>query len=125
MTILLASVVAAAIAGDGTAIALDDGTVWQVADGHADLIGACVDGEVVLLDEDDDGVAIECGDGARWSWSDRDGWQPASDGDDMVSGAPDDGVASAWWPTVDVVMEARRDPSRARWQGLFRMRWDL
>lgn len=126
MSVLAAAVVAAALAeGGGTAIALDDGTVWMVEGGAWEELGACDDGEVVALEAVGAELAIECGDGTRWRWSAGDGWiappaaaTPASD--------LELGVQRSWWPLLELTLRMR---SGARdepvYEGWVRLRWDL
>jgi len=117
---LVSVVVASALVDGGTAIALDDGTVWLVHDGDADELGGCDDGDVVSLGEDDGALAIECGDGSRWTWDDGGGWQELAI--DPASDEPSDTLRS-WWPSLDLAID--RDERARTWAGWIRLRWDL
>jgi hypothetical protein len=116
----MAVVVASALADGGTAIALDDGTVWLVRDGDADELGDCDDGDVVSLGDDDGALAIECGDGSRWIWDDGGGWQERAT--DAATEEPGDGLRS-YWPALDIAVD--RDERARKWESWIRLRWDL
>jgi hypothetical protein len=148
------AVVAAAAVDDGSiAIALDDGTVWRVGDGEWEEIGACPDGEVAELvaDATTAELAVTCGDGSAWRWSESDGWTPVdtwndrgADGEGVgasVGGALDASSGDAldaptggelavplrsWWPQLEVITRATREEDAAPvYEGWVRLRWDL
>ncbi len=126
MTAVLA-VVASALAEDGgTAIALDDGTVWLVYDGEWDELGACADGEVAELATEGDELAITCGDGTAWRWSVELGWvaRPEDVALDVAVEAVPRPWSRSWWPTLEVSVRSwRRDrPVLEAW---VRLIWDL
>lgn len=121
------AVVASALAEDGgTAIALDDGTVWMVYDGEWDELGACPDGEVVELVTDGGDLAITCGDGAAWRWSVDGGWiaRPEDVAAEVAVEEVERPWTKSWWPALEVSVRSwRRDePSIEGW---IRLRWDL
>ena len=124
MTLLAAAGVAAAVTDAGTAIALDDGTVWMVAGDGWEELGACDDGDVVALTAAGDRLVVECGDGSGWTWSDDAGWEPRVE---VVQGtAPDGLVRRSWWPLFELSVrmrdEAREPPI---YEGWVRLRWNL
>jgi hypothetical protein len=134
---VLAVVAAVAIDDGAIAIALDDGTVWRVGDAEWDEIGACPDGEVAELDADATTaeLAVTCGDGTAWRWSDGDGWTPVDawgdDGSDAAIGdVPTAGDVAlplrSWWPQLEVITRATREHDAAPvYEGWVRLRWDL
>jgi hypothetical protein len=124
---LVLAVVAAAMFDDGgsTAIALDDGTVWRVADAEWEELGACDDGEVTALGGGGGQLEIECGDDTAWTWSAAEGWAPR-----VVSEAtaavvdPEPGWARSWWPVLELSVRAKR-ADQPIYEGWVRLRWDL
>jgi hypothetical protein len=113
------AVVSSVLAGDGgTAVALDDGTVWLVYDGEWEELGGCDDGEVVALSASPGGIEIECGDGSAWTWSDGAGWMPLGD---EIGAVPATGALRSWWPTLELSVRWRP----TAYEGWVRLRWDL
>ena len=120
---VLAIVASVAVDDGGIGLALDDGTVWIVRDGEWEEIGACPDGEVTELATGDDELAITCGDGARWRWSESDGWIAQ---ERSVEIATDDEIAipiRSWWPQLELTARATREPPI--YEGWIRLSWDL
>jgi hypothetical protein len=119
------AVVASALADDGgTAVALDDGTVWLVYDGEWEELGGCDDGEVANLVSLGDGIEIECGDGSAWTWSTGDGWLPRSD---EIAAVPAPGSPRSWWPALELNLRlwTPRGDRPTAFEGWVRLRWDL
>jgi len=107
--------------------------VWLVYDHEWEEIGTCPDGEVLDLDVADaageiavDGaeLAIRCGDGGEWSWSDAVGWLPRATATALaVDGAP---TPSSWWPSLELTVRAQHDaPAPPAYEGWVRLRWNL
>jgi hypothetical protein len=125
VTVLVAAVVASALAGDGgMAIALDDGTVWMVHDGEWEELGACDDGEVVALEAAGGQLAVECGDGTAWTWSDDAGWAARPDAAVPVVDLELPAVRS-WWPLLELTVRMRSAEPEPVYEGWVRLRWDL
>jgi hypothetical protein len=121
------AVVASALAEDGgTAIALDDGTVWLVYDGEWDELGACADGEVTELVAEAEELAITCGDGTSWRWSATLGWiaRPEDVELDATAEPLDRPWTRSWWPTLEVSVRTWRKPEPVL-EGWIRLRWEL
>lgn len=127
MTVLLAAVVASALVdGGGTAVALDDGTVWMVYDGEWEELGACEDGEVIGLEAAGAQLLVECGDGTSWSWSDDAGWAPRLELGSMIVVDLELPATRSWWPLLELTARMRtgvRD--QPVYEGWVRLRWDL
>ena len=125
MSPLVLAVVASAIASDGgTAVALDDGTVWMVYDGEWEELGGCEDGEVVELAAAPGAIEIDCGDGSAWTWSELDGWVARVDD---VAAAPAAGATRSWWPSLELSLRfwTPRGDHPSAFEGWVRLRWDL
>jgi len=121
------AVVASALAEDGgTAIALDDGTVWLVYDGEWDELGACPDGAVVDLAADADELAITCANGTAWRWSIDLGWiaRPEDVAPDVDAEPLEQPWTRSWWPTLELSVRTWRRPEPVL-EGWVRLRWDL
>lgn len=125
--VAVAAIVASALAEDGgTAIALDDGTVWLVYDGEWAELGGCADGQVAELVSEADELAITCGDGTAWRWSVDLGWTARPD--DVMAEATAEPIdrpwTRSWWPTLELSVRSwRRDEPAI--EGWVRLRWDL
>lgn len=127
MSPLVLAVVAATMVdgGGGTAIALDDGTVWLIADGAWEELGACEDGEVRSLEEGGGELSIECGDGSQWRWSPGSGWAAraeAAETTGMIAHEPT--WARSWWPLLELSVRIRR-ADQPVYEGWVRLQWDL
>jgi hypothetical protein len=128
VTPVVAAVIAAVAAQDGgTAIALDDGTVWLVYHREWEELGACDDGEVIGLDAVGAEIAIECGDGTAWLWSAASGWSSAA----PVETAPVElSTPRPWLPVLEVSLQRWSTSAAGRsgapvYEGWVRLRWDL
>jgi hypothetical protein len=122
VSLAVLAVVASAVVGDGTAIALDDGTVWMVYDGEWEELGACDDGAVTALDGDAGELAIECGDGSRWWWSPGGGWLPVAP---YLAAEPTEVPGRSWWPLLEISVRSWRDEASPVHEAWVRLRWNL
>jgi hypothetical protein len=130
MSLLALAVVASALVDDGgTAVALDDGSVWLVYDGEWEELGGCDDGEVDELTTDGGALEIRCGDGTAWTWDDGGGWTPA---DPTATATDPAGLVNtlsvrSWWPSLDLELRlwTPHGDAPTAFEGWVRLRWDL
>lgn len=125
--VLAALVATAVVEGAGTAVALDDGTVWMAYDGEWEELGGCEDGDVVALEAGGGALAIRCGDGTAWSWSEALGWQPglAPSAPAPTSWDVELRLRPSWWPTLELSTRVREAAGPPTYEAWVRLRWSL